>query len=454
MNNTFGKILRAQVEKAGIKESELANALGYDPTYISKWMNGSKLPSARNAERIIGQIADFLSRETAGDSDREAERQNVCKELKTAYDCDGSSKVFQSYQNGQMSFLNSQKELVSLTRAACHQAFSLYGGDISIMATFDLFQLYGKSFQRLMEELHDMGARRIKLKLAVSPEALEANYYFYTTTILNIIGCLDFVEMSIACLKPESPKLLVIDRLFCLQVLWAFDGDIGAAFSMQERVIKKYTDICCQITDSLEKLLDSAEPESLKRTNVQLDSYSDRRQWLFFNESPAMLFPADIMDVFIERTENKEYGRYLEKLKNVFEKRTCRSHVDLVIYSSMLNKYLTDGIVSVGNCFWQLEQEQVYKHLRHISDIMKSNPQFRLYLIRDTVVLSEELRKAPSIFLDTYSVNIENSKNRANANYHISTYPKMRDAFQKFYEDMVRQSYCMELTAEDLLRYL
>lgn len=454
MNNTFGRILRAQVEKAGIKESELANALGYDPTYISKWMNGSKLPSARNAERIISQIADFLSREAAGVSDRETECQNVCKELKSAYDCDGSSKVFQSYQNGQMSFLNSQKELVSLTRAACQQAFSLYDGDISIMATFDLFQLYGKSFQRLMEELHDMGARRVKLKMAISPERLEENYYFYTTTILNIIGCLDFVEMSIACLKPDAPGLLVIGNLFCLQVLWAFDGDIGAAFSMQERVIKKFADICCQITVSSEKLLDSAEPESLKRTNVQLDSYSDRRQWLFFNESPAMMFPTDIMDMFIERAENKDYGRYLEKLKNVFAKRTCRSNVDLVIYSSMLNKYLADGIVSVGNCFWQLSQEQVYEHLRHISDIMKSNPKFRLYLIRDTVALSEELRNAPSIFLDTYSVNIENSKDRANANYHISTYPKMRDAFQKFYEDMVRQSYCMELTAEDLLRYL
>lgn len=454
MYNTFGKILRAQVEKAGIKESELANALGYDPTYISKWMNGSKLPSAKNAERIIGQIADFLSRETAGVFDRETERRNVCRELKAAYDCDGSSKVFQSYQNGQMSFLNSQKELVSLTYAACRQAFSLHDRDISIMATFDLFRLYGKGFQRLMEELHDMGARRIKLKLAVSLEALEENYYFYTTTILNIIGCLDFVEMSIACQKPESPKLLVVDGLFCLQLLWLFDGDIGAVFSMQEQVVKKFTDICCQIMDPLEKLLDSAEPESLKRTNVQLDSYSDRRQWLFFNESPALLFPPDIMDVFIERAENKDYGRYLEKLKNVFEKRTRKSHIDLVIYSSMLNQYLADGKVSVGNCFWQLSQEQVYDHLRHISDIMKSNPQFRLYLIRDTVVLSEELRKAPSIFLDTYSVNIENSKNRVNANYHISTDPKMRDAFQKFYEDMVHQSYCMELTAEDLLRYL
>jgi len=90
MNNTFGKILRAQVENAGIKESELANALGYDPTYISKWMNGSKLPSVRNVERIIEQIADFLSEESAGDTARE--RLRVYAELNSAYDCAGDPK--------------------------------------------------------------------------------------------------------------------------------------------------------------------------------------------------------------------------------------------------------------------------------------------------------------------------------------------------------------------------
>ncbi|MEY8284861.1 helix-turn-helix transcriptional regulator [Lachnospiraceae bacterium 50-23] len=452
MNNTFGKILRAQVENAGIKESELANALGYDPTYISKWMKGSKLPSARNVERIIGQIADFLSEGSAGDTARE--RLRVYAELKSAYDCAGGSKVFESHQNGQMSFLNSHKELMQLTQEACFQAFNLCEGRISVMATFDLFQLYGKGFRRLMEELHDMGANRVELKLALAPEALTENYYFYTTMILNIIGRLDFVEMSIVCQRPEQPRILVINQLFCLQVLWLLDGDIAAAFSMQEGVIKKFTDICGQIMDSSEKLLDSADPESLKRTNVQLDSYSDRRQWLFFNESPAMLFPADIMEMFIENADNAGYARYLEKLKNVFEKRTCQSRIDLVIYSSMLNKYLTDGMVSVGNCFQQLSQEQVYSHLRYLSEVMRSNPRFKLYVIRDTIVLSEELREAPSIFLDTYSVNIENSKNRANANYHISTYPGMRDVFQRFFEDLLAQSYCLELTAEDLLRYL
>lgn len=454
MDNTFGEILREQVEAAGIKESELANVLGYDPTYISKWMNGSKLPSARNAQRIISQIADYLSQKTANGTEIESLRQKIYAEFKLAYDCSGSSQNFQSYQNGQMSFLNSHKELVQLTQAACRQALSLSKGNISIMASFDLFQVYRKEFQKLIEEFRDMGAKHVELKLTINLESLTGDYYFYTTTILNTIGCLDFVEMSVVCQKSELPKILVINQLFCLQILWLFDGEIAAAYSMQGKIVKKFADICCLITDSSEKLLDSADPESLKRTNVQLDSYSDRRQWLFFNEAPAMLFPADIMEMFSANAENREYARYLDKLKNVFEKRTCKSRIDLAIYSSTLNKYLADGMVSVGNYFQQLSQEQVHSHLRYLSEVMKSNPQFRLYLIRDTVILSKDLKETPSIFLDTYSVNIENSKNRANANYHISTDPKMREIFQQFFENLLSQSYCLELTAEDLLRYL
>ena len=84
MNNLFGKSLRSQMEKAGIKESELADALSYDTTYISKWINGSKLPSVRNAERILGQMADFFADHPGkGDTaDRERRWQNSFKELK------------------------------------------------------------------------------------------------------------------------------------------------------------------------------------------------------------------------------------------------------------------------------------------------------------------------------------------------------------------------------------
>ena len=223
---------------------------------------------------------------------------------------------------------------------------------------------------------------------------------------------------------------------------------------MDEKIIEQFSLMCGQILEASEKLLDPAEPESLKRTNVQLDSYSDKRQWLFFNEPPAMLFPENIMDQFINEAQDEAYASYLIKLKNIFMKRTCKSEIDLVLYSSMINKYLSDGNVSVGNVSHHLSEEQTRSHLQHLSEIMKKNPAFAIYLIRDTVVLSEELRNCPSIFIDSYSLYIENSKKGSNDNFHISMDPRMRSAFQQFFERMLGQPYCTRLTAEDLLRYL
>ncbi len=456
MNNLFGKSLRSQMEKAGIKESELADALSYDTTYISKWINGSKLPSTRNAERIIGQMADFFADHPSNSdtADRESRWQNSFKALKSAYASDSSYLTFQAHSNNQMSFLSDQKRLVELTRDAFVQAMENYDHSISITATFDLFRLYGGEFKRLMQELHEAGVKRVELKLALFPEELKEEYYFYAANILNIIGYLDYIEMSIVCQKPEQPHILVINNLLCIQVLWNIQGELAAVFSMDEKIIEQFSLMCGQILEASEKLLDPAEPESLKRTNVQLDSYSDKRQWLFFNEPPAMLFPENIMDQFINEAQDEAYASYLIKLKNIFMKRTCKSEIDLVLYSSMINKYLSDGNVSVGNVSHHLSEEQTRSHLQHLSEIMKKNPTFAIYLIRDTVVLSEELRNCPSIFIDSYSLYIENSQKGSNDNFHISMDPRMRSAFQQFFERMLGQPYCTRLTAEDLLRYL
>lgn len=456
MKNQFGKSLRSQMERAGIKESELADALSYDATYISKWINGSKLPSERNAERIIGQMADCFAERTdvPDEGEREVQRQQSQAELKMAYASDRSYLIFQNYNNNDMSFADDRQTLIQLTRAAFVQAMDLYDGHVSITATFDLFRLYGKEFKSLMKELRDAGVHKIELSLALEPEGLSTDYNYYAAVIIDTIGSFDYIEMSIVCRKPEQPSILVINDLLCLQVLWSVGGEISAVFSMEHSIISRFASVCQQIAEAGEKLLDPAEPESLRRTNVQLDSYSDRRQWQFFNEPPAMLFPGEIMDIFIAQAEDESYARYLVKLKNVFAKRTCKARIDLVLYSSMLNEYLANGNISVGNVSHHLTPEQTRIHLTYLSRVMSENPDVRLYVIRDTVVLSEELRRAPSIFLDTYSLNIENSKKKPNDNYHISMDPRMRGAFEQFFEKMLQKPFCNRLTAEDVLRYL
>ena len=288
----------------------------------------------------------------------------------------------------------------------------------------------------------------------LSPEALDSDQRFYTASLLDIIGGLDYIEMSILAGSAGLPEILIINDVFCMQLLWNTGGETAAVFSSDREVVAEFARVQGRCLSGLESLLAPARPEELRRTNVQLDSYADKRQWLFFNEPPALLFPDEIMDQLIGDARTEEYAAYLRKLKSTFAGRTSRSRIDLVLYASVINRYLADGSVSVGNVEHRLTPEQAQAHLQHLSRLMRENPDFDIWLIRDTTMLSDAVRRAPSLFIDTISVYIENARSDAHGNFHISMDPRMREAFQVSFERMLRQPYCTKLTPEDLLRYL
>lgn len=457
MNNLFGKTLRAMLDMTGIKERALAESLSYDTTYISKWLNGSKLPSPRNAETVIRQIAGILSYQhhPEGGTAQETEERDIFRELKAAYDRDNSYISFQAYSNHKMSFLRGRQEVIELLNDALIQSLQLDGKEVAVTACFDLLRLYREDITVLVKTLRSAGARRVRLTVAVSPEEIVSDERFYTTGIMDIIGGLDYIEMSLLTKAPQMPKILTINDMFCMQMLWSSGDETAAVFSSDRGVVAEFARMQTRVLSNQETLFDSARPEELRRTNVQLDSYSDRRQWLFFNEPPALLFPEEIMDQFIADAPTEEYATYLTKLKSIFSTRTARSRIDLVLYSSMINRYLSEGRISVGNVAHQLTRQQACAHLQYLSGLMQENPDLHVWLIRDTTMLSDTVQRAPSLFIDTISVYIENAgQGEAHSNFHISMDPRVRAAFQASFERMLNQPYCTQLTPEDLLRYL
>ena len=54
---TFGRTLQELTRLCGVKRCNLADALGYDPSYISRWINGVKHPSLRSNDALPVQIA-------------------------------------------------------------------------------------------------------------------------------------------------------------------------------------------------------------------------------------------------------------------------------------------------------------------------------------------------------------------------------------------------------------
>ena len=53
----FGSTLRSIIKVCGVKSYILADALGYDPSYLSKWLNNSKRPPAAMIDGTAEEIA-------------------------------------------------------------------------------------------------------------------------------------------------------------------------------------------------------------------------------------------------------------------------------------------------------------------------------------------------------------------------------------------------------------
>ena len=147
-------------------------------------------------------------------------------------------------------------------------------------------------------------------------------------------------------------------------------------------------------------------------------------------------------------------GEYLRKLKRVFREYTFRAHVDLILFSSVISDYVMTGELSLGNVAHHLTREQVSAHINYMAQCLEENPDFHLFVMKDTTSVLDGFRRPPSIFIDNNAVTIENSQRKPNENYHISMYPQLMSMFGEYFDDIKGKPNCVELSAMELRRYL
>lgn len=65
----FGKCLQNLIQKAGLKNLTIAQAVQYDVSYISKWLSGKMLPAQKNVIDVSQAIADTVAESCFDDQD-------------------------------------------------------------------------------------------------------------------------------------------------------------------------------------------------------------------------------------------------------------------------------------------------------------------------------------------------------------------------------------------------
>ncbi len=72
---TFGSALRELTNLCGVKRCNLAAALGYDPSYVSRWVNDIKLPANTEHNALLQNIASYLAENASQEARRKIARR-------------------------------------------------------------------------------------------------------------------------------------------------------------------------------------------------------------------------------------------------------------------------------------------------------------------------------------------------------------------------------------------
>lgn len=475
MRNSFGDLLKGLCRELGISGTELAEAVNYDLSYISKWFSGVKLPSYQNRQMIIANLSKVIVAHMGADSaatvlsrvsdltEKEVTKDKLSSEkagsviaemLERAYISDYNYMNLRIGERDALSFIDSWEKYCELINTAVEHLKNQNKKRVSIITNFDLIEAWGSRINNMLEALDNGVIEEVELCIGINMDKAVAEYAEYCRIILDSILNLNHVELTINRCSGKNPPILIMDDMLFAEVIYEDNNMFAACYSTNELVIDFYRNAYVISRSSQENVLDYTEPAYLRKTNMQIDSYSDRTQRLFFNEAPALLLPPDIMDELAESTDDANYALYLRKLSTIFEKYTSKAKLDLLLYSSKLNDYVSTGSISIGNVAHNFTPDQVKRHLTYIAECMNNNPDIHIYIYRDTIRMRSGIRETPSIFLNENSLTLENSKVRPNESYHISVDSDFHYMFERFFDDTLNDSYCKEITAEGLLRYL
>ena len=453
-----------------IMEKQLAEATCYDITYLSKWINGSKLPSERNVSDIVFRLsqcfAEHMSEEECTRFLNLNNRIVSCEErrhliqniLQTSWENDFSYKRFYKWSHKQVGFIDDRSRLFLLMEEAVRQMLFVEKENIEIILTFDPYRELGTHFFDILSivtaQQHKKDGPELCLTIAVDSKTVEEKGTEFCEGILKTLIGETEINLTVKQRNMAQPHIALLGDFMYIQCMYAEADRFAACYSIDPDIVRQFRRIITEINVSSENLINHASPGDLRDTNVQLDSYSHSRTRFFFNEAPAMLIPSEVIQQLKETPEcEDEYREYLTRLDHVFSDYTRNAKVDLMVYSSALTRYVRSGEISIGNVQHVFNAAQIRAHITYIAQVMNENPEFHVYLRKDTIG-SHDKWKDPSIFVDEVAVTIENSLYHANASYHISMVPKIRECFLEYFDEVKERPECSLLTYEELLRYL
>lgn len=391
----FHVTLKKLIDVSGVKLSPIANILGYDISYISKWSSGKKVPSYKNILEINIKLAEIFANSIIEDG-KEKEFFNefsIKNPLQTSHhkkkhlESTIKNLLNKSYEDTitEVNLTNKNDTFFIFEEHKIYDTFKKIIVDslrknkyIEIWTSFDINSPMAELLFATTRE-HSGRNQVINIHLPVKSKNVDDNTLYRNFARNPLIG----LEIYDGEFFPQNEFLVIEDEVF---MNFSLSQELSTmTYGYDESAVLKYFYTIKTFFDKSIKYTELASPEALAQTNFRKYFYSENKYIFYTNYGFEFLLPGNIIEN-IEKSiqgDNKLYKKEIAKIKILWREVFEKSNIEFIMPRSSLLNYIENGKIVYCSQHFTLDYKMRKKHFEHIEKIMKENENVKFYLLED-----------------------------------------------------------------------
>ena len=422
---TFGETLKRIITVSGIKGNQLASALGYDASYISRWMSGEKMPANVDGSQLFYRIAEYIVRicneqelasiaaEMGFHNESVNSAESICKDIE---------KVLKKSYLEQKALAYSNKKVDRVE----YNCIFLPESDADVA-----IKLIAESLSDLEGENSDKPAEII----IAAPICFDSVIFRHSTDVLDcfydqqrpihvkhVIGSID-METNIDeycryfCMNAGGGKnldyeyymtdqpdfcnnmiMFVKDKLYC--------RIIENSFSHRKSIIlsKDYLTVA-EGYRTAERYLNNKHTIFEKETNEQPQGNNHPINYMFEEDYFQILNVMHPICIYDEQHANQCGINMVPKWGRSFTERMYNAQKTVIIFRTALAEFINNGKIAVSGEIYYLDVENRANFLKQLLQYLSSEVPCRLMIVEDNNPLLNYKELKQSIYVGKDSMH-------------------------------------------------
>lgn len=444
----FSALLQKLIRISNVKPQVLADRMGYDVSYISKWQSGAKLPSSRNAEELFGKMAHFFAVNT------EAAQQKEIKEvLGLEYDGAGLEKVLEKCLLQSLLKQKEQKEehrkvqerisydslwqdqetVAGAVGGMIYELCSRAERDVDIIVTcpFQEYVTKENDFFKKLEALEKRGIT-VRIHQFIDMEKFKNQTDAYCRCIAMYLNAIHSVRYDFYELPHEHadiPVLVIKNGLLVTEIQEPFTREKYTTVIRSLPLVNAYYEAAYACLISRKPLVEEYSVHKMYQEKYIFD-YMMQNEYRYLLRSMHIIhLPDDMLWELCRKYTGDQESALLQYNMN---RNSFQAPVTAVVYKSTLMDYIFDGKINIFGKEAEVEREWRVRHITHLIEELEKNSSIRIFLLENNnpYIGYDDLQSTIYFCRDTvFAMAVQNGI----SGYYRFFSKKLIDQFNEFY---------------------